>query len=67
LISTYKLLRPSKFGNCSIDDDEVVVGAISFEEFKSISGRDVEKIALQKLKDHLDLIVEQEWRRFDRR
>jgi len=32
LISTYKLLRPPKFGYCSIDDDEPVVDAISFEE-----------------------------------
>ncbi|KAE9528594.1 hypothetical protein AGLY_012169 [Aphis glycines] len=29
LISTYKLLKPPKFGNCSIDDDEPVVDCTS--------------------------------------
>lgn len=37
-----------------------MVGVTSFEEFKSVFGRDVEKTALQKLKDRLDLLVEQD-------
>lgn len=61
LLSTYKLIRPPKFGNCYIDDDKSVAGAISFEEFKSIfGGHGVDKTALQKLNDRLELIVEQD-------
>lgn len=37
-----------------------MVGVISFEGFENVFGRDVEKTALQKLKDRLDLIVEQD-------
>jgi len=62
LISTYKLLKSQKFGNCSVNNDEILEGTeestINFDDYKSIFGGDTGSTALRKLKNHLDLIVE---------
>lgn len=60
LLSTYKLLKPPKFGNCSVNEDKSVTSAISLEDYKNIFGGDVSSTALQNLKNRLDLIVEQD-------
>lgn len=58
LISTYKLLKPPKFGNCSVNNDELMESSISFDDYKSIFGGDTGSTVLQKLKNCLDSIVE---------
>lgn len=61
LISTYKLLKPPKFGNCSVNNDELLEGTeentISFDDYKSVFGGDTGSTALQKLKNRLDSTV----------
>ncbi|KAL4084330.1 hypothetical protein QTP88_028154 [Uroleucon formosanum] len=58
LISTYKLLKPPKFSNCSVNNYELMESTISFDDYKSIFGGDTGSTVLQKLKNRLDSIVE---------
>lgn len=58
LISTYKLLKPPKFSNCSVNNYELMESTISFDDYKSIFGGDTGSTVLQKLKNCLDSIVE---------
>lgn len=58
LLSTYKLLKPPRFGNCSVEEEKpIAAGYINFDEFKNIFE---EETALQNLKNRLDQTVEQD-------
>jgi len=63
LLSTYKLLKPPKFGNCTISEDDTNNGTLSLEEFKNIFDNDnPSNTALQRLKIRLDSIIEcEQW------
>jgi len=38
LLSTYKLLKPPKFGNCSVNEAEAITSAIRLEQWWSNGG-----------------------------
>ena len=62
LLSTYKLIKPPKFGNCGVNElDSRRKPGITFDNFKRIfSENEPSESAIQKLKLQLDSLVEQE-------
>jgi hypothetical protein len=62
LLLTYKLIKPPKFGNCSVDDLKTPTNTgNTFEDFKRIfQEKNPSESVVQKLRDQLDSLVEHE-------